>query len=45
LVILSDTSTNTSSNLGCNCLADKHWGVEARVFHVVDASEIELRPS
>ena len=44
MVILSDNSTNTSSNLGCNSLADKHWGVEARVFHVVDASEIELRP-
>jgi hypothetical protein len=44
LATSSDNSTNTSSNLGCNSLADKHWGVEARVFHVVDASEIELRP-
>jgi hypothetical protein len=45
LVILSDKSTNTSSNLGCNSLASSHrWSVEAQVFHVVDSSEIELRP-
>ncbi len=37
----SDNSTNTSSNLSLNSLADKHWGVEALVFHVIDESEIE----
>ncbi|MCJ7762067.1 hypothetical protein MUP38_01260, partial [Candidatus Bathyarchaeota archaeon] len=41
----SDNSANTSSNLGCNSLASsRRWSVEARVFHVIDDSEIELRP-
>ena len=45
MVISSDNSTNTSSNLGCNSLApSRRWSVEARVFHVIDDSEIELRP-
>ena len=41
---LSDNSTNTSSNTCLNSLADRCWSVEARVFHVIDASEIELTP-
>jgi hypothetical protein len=41
---LPDNSTNTSRDTSRDCLADRHWGVEARVFHIIDASEIELRP-
>ena len=44
MAVPSDNSANTSSNTSLNSLADKHWGVEARVFHVIDESEIELRP-
>jgi hypothetical protein len=45
LVASSDNSTNTSSNISLNCLASsKRWSVENRVFHVIDDSEIELRP-
>jgi hypothetical protein len=45
LVASSDNSTNTASNTSLNCLASsKRWSVENRVFHVIDASEIELRP-
>ena len=44
MAVPTDNSTNTSSNTSLNSLADKHWGVEARVFHVIDESEIELRP-
>ena len=45
MVVSSDNSTNTSSNTSLNCLASsKRWSVENRVFHVIDASEIELRP-
>ncbi len=39
-----DNNANTSSNTSLNSLADKHWGIEARVFHAIDESEIELRP-
>jgi hypothetical protein len=35
-----------AGNLGLNCLGStKRWSVENRVFHVIDASEIELRPA
>ena len=39
-------STNTSSNTCCNSLAssDRLWGIERRVYHVIDASEVELKP-
>ena len=40
----SDNSANSSSNTSLNSLADKCWSVEARVFHVIDDSEIELTP-
>jgi hypothetical protein len=42
LVTSSDNSTNSSSNTSLNSLAHKCWSVEARVFHVIDDSEIEL---
>ena len=49
----SDNSTNTSSNLGCNsCVSDKWkkvsgrgYSIEAKVYHIIDASEIELTPA
>jgi hypothetical protein len=46
LVDKSDKSANTSSNTCCNSLAstDKLWGIERRVYHVIDASEVELKP-
>ena len=43
---LSDNSTNTRSNTSDNSYLCSHsWSVEARVFHIIDASEIELRPA
>jgi hypothetical protein len=45
MVTSSDNSTKDPDNLGLNSLAGKHWSVEARVFHVIDDSEIELRPA
>jgi hypothetical protein len=46
LAAASDNSTKTSSNTSCNsCVSSKNWSVENRVFHVIDASEIELRPA
>jgi hypothetical protein len=44
LVISSDNSTNTSSNTCLNSLADRCRGIEARAYHVIDASEVELKP-
>lgn len=42
----SDKSTNTSSNTSLNsCVSRRSWSIENRVFHVIDASEIELRPA
>ena len=40
----SVNSANTSSNTCLNSLADRCFSVEKRVFHVIDASEIELTP-
>ena len=43
---LSDNSTKTHSNTSDNSYLCSHsWSVEARVFHIIDASEIELRPA
>lgn len=43
---LPDKSTNTHSNSSDNSyLSSEHWNVESRVFHIIDASEIELRPA
>jgi hypothetical protein len=44
LVISSDKSANTSSNTCLNSLADRCRGIEARAYHVIDASEVELKP-
>jgi hypothetical protein len=42
----SDNSTNTSSNTSLNsCVSRRNWSIENRAFHVIDASEIELRPA
>ncbi len=42
----SDNSTNTSSNTSLNSLvSSRSWSIENRVFHVIDAAEIELRPA
>ena len=40
----SVNTANTPSNTSLNSLADKCFSVEKRVFHVIDASEIELTP-
>ena len=41
-----DNSTKTHSNTSDNSYLCSHsWSVEARVFHIIDASEIELRPA
>ncbi len=44
MVTSSDNSTNTSSNTCLNSLADRCRGIEARAYHVIDASEVELKP-
>jgi hypothetical protein len=44
LAFSSDNSANIPGNTCLNSLAPRRWSVEARVFHVIDASEIELRP-
>ncbi len=52
----SDNGTNKNSNLGVNSLvpisqdkrnrvSSRGFSVESRVFHVIDASEVELRPA
>ncbi len=41
----SDNSAKTSSNTSLNSLADKAYGIEARAFHVIDASDIQLTPA
>ena len=42
----SDNSPNKDSNTSYNSyLSRKSWSVEARVFQIIDASEIELRPA
>jgi len=44
LASLSDKVTKTSSNTSLNCCVSKRsWSIENRVFHVIDASDIELR--
>ena len=46
MVIPSDNSTKTHSNTSDNSyLCSGSWSVEAKVFHIIDASEIELRPA
>jgi hypothetical protein len=46
MVSSSDNSTNTHSNSSDNSyLSSGSWSVEARVFYIIDASEIELRPA
>ncbi len=46
MTVSSDKVTNTSSNTSCNsCVSTKNWSIENRVFHIIDASEIELRPA
>lgn len=40
----SDNTANTSSNTCLNSLADKCRGIEARAYHIIDASEVELKP-
>ncbi len=46
MAAVSDNSTKASSNASCNsCVSRKNWSVENRVFHIIDASEIELRPA
>jgi hypothetical protein len=44
LVEASDNTSNTSSNTCLNSLADKCRGIEARAYHIIDASEVELKP-
>ncbi len=44
LVEASDNTANTSSNTCLNSLADKCRGIEARAYHIIDASEVELKP-
>ena len=42
----SDNFTKTSSNTSLNsCVSKRSWSIENRVFHIIDASEIELRPA
>jgi hypothetical protein len=43
---VSDNSANTSSNTCCNSFAslEKLWGIERRVYHVIDAAEDVLKP-
>ncbi len=41
----SDNCTNKDSNTSYNSYLSKSWSVEARVFHIIDDSEIELRPA
>ena len=56
LVAVSDNSTDNSSNLSVNSLVpslqdrrnkihSRAFSVESRVFHIIDASEVELRPA
>jgi hypothetical protein len=46
LAATSDNSAKTSSNTSLNsCVSKRSWSIENRVFHVIDASEIELRPA
>jgi hypothetical protein len=46
LAAASDNYAKTYSNTSCNsCVSRKNWSVENRVFHIIDASEIELRPA
>jgi hypothetical protein len=46
LASLSDKPAKTHSNSSDNSyLCSGSWSVEARVFHIIDASEIELRPA
>jgi hypothetical protein len=40
----SDKTSNTSSNICLNSLADRCRGIEARAYHIINASEIELKP-
>ena len=44
MVEASDNTANTSSNTCLNSLADKCRGIEARAYHIIDASEVELKP-
>jgi hypothetical protein len=44
LVEASDNTSNTSSNTCLNSLADRCRGIEARAYHIIDASEVELKP-
>ena len=41
---VSDNTANTQSNTCLNSLADKCRGIEARAYHIIDASEVELKP-
>jgi len=42
----SDKSTNADSNTSYNSyLSKSNWSVENRVYHIIDSSEIELRPA
>ncbi len=54
MVNSSDEATNTASNLGLNSLASsdkvfkktrRGYSVEARAYHIIDASEVELTPA
>jgi hypothetical protein len=46
LAATSDKSSKTSSNTSLNsCVSRRSWSIETRVFHIIDASEIELRPA
>jgi hypothetical protein len=46
LAATSDNSAKTSSNTSLNsCVSKRSWSIENRVFHVIDGSEIELRPA
>jgi hypothetical protein len=48
-----DKSTNTSSNLGLNSLANdkrnrcsrRGYSIESKAYHIIDASEVELTPA
>ena len=44
MVKASDNTANTSSNTCLNSLADMCRGIEARAYHIIDASEVELKP-
>ena len=46
---MAEASDNSSGNIPNTCLnslptADKLWGIERRVYQVIDASEVELKP-